>query len=206
MHRSPHAAGLRPQAGLILITPLSPGDIAFRFLEYVCFQQERQRAARSAQAPSWQHPDPDNSAGKEDGPARSRAVVCDINKEMLSVGKQKADSMGIHAGKLGAVPGSVVPTGSFPFGDQRRVCVWVDQVCRGWWETQRSFPLMTTSLIFTPSPLGFETSPMWSRLVTQPPTVDLCGKADVPITTTGFYDCSRHKNCIQSNVTFSVTQ
>lgn len=33
-------------------------------------------------------------------PQESRAVVCDINKEMLKVGKQKADSMGISAGEF----------------------------------------------------------------------------------------------------------
>lgn len=33
-----------------------------------------------------------------DGPVGSRAVVCDINKEMLNVGKQKAARMGIHTG------------------------------------------------------------------------------------------------------------
>lgn len=86
-------------AGLILNHPPPPGDIAFRFLESVRYQQEKQRrrAARSIQAPSWQHADPDNSA-EEAGPAQSRAVVCDINKEMLSVGKQKADNMGLHSG------------------------------------------------------------------------------------------------------------
>lgn len=66
------------------------------------------------QAPSWQHLEPDASAGKEDGPVRSRAVVCDINREMLSVGKQKAGGTGVHAGR------GVVQTGAllqFPFGD-----------------------------------------------------------------------------------------
>ncbi|TNM89356.1 hypothetical protein fugu_003590 [Takifugu bimaculatus] len=92
---------MHPQPGAQLLDMAGgTGDIAFRFLEYVCFQQEkrRRRAARSVQAPSWQHLEPDTSAGKEDGPVRSRAVVCDINKEMLSVGKQKADGMGIHEG------------------------------------------------------------------------------------------------------------
>ena len=78
------------------------GDIAFRFLEYVRFQQERQkrRAARSMQAPSWQDISNNYSTEEEDGPQESRAVVCDINKEMLRVGKQKADGLGISAGEL----------------------------------------------------------------------------------------------------------
>lgn len=50
------------------------------------------------QTPSWQDISNNDSAEKEDGPRESRAVVCDINQEMLKVGKQKADSMGITAG------------------------------------------------------------------------------------------------------------
>lgn len=76
------------------------GDIAFRFLKYVRFQQETQgrRAAGSPHPPSWSDTDPDHPGEVVDGPAESRAVVCDINKEMLNVGKQKADSKGIHTG------------------------------------------------------------------------------------------------------------
>lgn len=48
------------------------------------------------QTPSWQ--DISNNYSTEDGPQESRAVVCDINKEMLKVGKQKADSIGVGAG------------------------------------------------------------------------------------------------------------
>lgn len=56
--------------------------------------------ARSPQAPSWPDADPEHSGEEVDGPVESRAVVCDINKEMLNVGKQKADSMGIHTGTV----------------------------------------------------------------------------------------------------------
>lgn len=52
------------------------------------------------QTPSWQDISINYSTEDEDGPRESRAVVCDINKEMLKVGKQKADSMGIRAGKF----------------------------------------------------------------------------------------------------------
>lgn len=78
------------------------GDIAFRFLEYVSFQQERQkrRKARSMQTPSWQDISSSYSTEEEEGTRESMAVVCDINKEMLNMGKQKADSMGIKAGKF----------------------------------------------------------------------------------------------------------
>lgn len=76
------------------------GDIAFRFLEYVRSQQERQkrRLARTMQTPSWQDISNNYFAENDDGPQESRAVVCDINQEMLKVGKQKADSVGISAG------------------------------------------------------------------------------------------------------------
>lgn len=86
---------------VVVIIPLA-GDIAFRFLEYVRFQQERQkrRAARSMQAPSWQDISNNYSTEEEDGAQESRAVVCDINKEMLRVGKQKADGLGVSAGEL----------------------------------------------------------------------------------------------------------
>lgn len=39
----------------------------------------------------------------------------------------------------------------------------VGQVCRGWWEMQRSSPSMMTTLTFIPSPLEFETSPTSNR-------------------------------------------
>lgn len=52
------------------------------------------------QSPPWQ--EISNSYFSEDGDMfqESRAVVCDINKEMLKVGKQKADSSRISAGQF----------------------------------------------------------------------------------------------------------
>ncbi|XP_059193439.1 2-methoxy-6-polyprenyl-1,4-benzoquinol methylase, mitochondrial [Centropristis striata] len=92
---------MNPQPGVRLLDVAGgTGDISFRFLEYVRSQQERQmrRAARTMQTPSWQDISDQYSTEDEDGPRESRAVVCDINKEMLKVGKQKADSMGITSG------------------------------------------------------------------------------------------------------------
>ncbi|XP_056232538.1 2-methoxy-6-polyprenyl-1,4-benzoquinol methylase, mitochondrial [Seriola aureovittata] len=92
---------MHPQPGARLLDVAGgTGDIAFRFLEYIRSQQERQkrRAMRSMQTPSWQEISNNYSTEDEDGPQESRAVVCDINKEMLKVGKQKADSLGISAG------------------------------------------------------------------------------------------------------------
>lgn len=84
-----------------MITPSASlaGDIAFRFLEYVRARRER-RAALSTQTLLWRHVTDDYAAaGGEAGPPESRAVVCDINKEMLRVGKRKADGAGIGAGE-----------------------------------------------------------------------------------------------------------
>ncbi|XP_018558256.1 2-methoxy-6-polyprenyl-1,4-benzoquinol methylase, mitochondrial [Lates calcarifer] len=92
---------MNPQPGAQLLDVAGgTGDIAFRFLEYVRSQQERQRrrSARSMQTPSWKDISNNYSTEEEERPQESKAVVCDINKEMLKVGKQKGDSMGISAG------------------------------------------------------------------------------------------------------------
>uniref|UniRef100_A0A3Q3VWV0 2-methoxy-6-polyprenyl-1,4-benzoquinol methylase, mitochondrial n=1 Tax=Mola mola TaxID=94237 RepID=A0A3Q3VWV0_MOLML len=92
---------MHPQPGVRLLDVAGgTGDIAFRFLEYIRFQQEWQKrgGARSMQTPSWQDISSNYSRENEDRLQESKAVVCDINKEMLKVGKQKADSMGISAG------------------------------------------------------------------------------------------------------------
>ena len=68
-------------------------------------QQERvaRRTARANQTPSWQeistsYTTPTEGIEMETEARESRAVVCDINKEMLKVGKQKAESMGVSSG------------------------------------------------------------------------------------------------------------
>ncbi|XP_077416835.1 2-methoxy-6-polyprenyl-1,4-benzoquinol methylase, mitochondrial [Vanacampus margaritifer] len=99
---------MHPQPGVRLLDVAGgTGDIAFRFLEYVAYQKERQsrRTANSAQTPSWQDIS-DNylgnregeDEGEEFGPRKSRVVVCDINKEMLKVGQQKAQRVGLADG------------------------------------------------------------------------------------------------------------
>ncbi|XP_047237137.1 2-methoxy-6-polyprenyl-1,4-benzoquinol methylase, mitochondrial [Girardinichthys multiradiatus] len=90
---------MHPQPGARLLDVAGgTGDISFRFLDYVYYQQERQkrRATGSSQSLSWQ--DISDKYPDEDRPQESRAVVCDINKEMLKVGKQRAESMGIISG------------------------------------------------------------------------------------------------------------
>ncbi|XP_062307359.1 2-methoxy-6-polyprenyl-1,4-benzoquinol methylase, mitochondrial isoform X2 [Osmerus eperlanus] len=93
---------MHPQPGTRLLDVAGgTGDISFRFLEYVRSQQERQqrRQARGLQTPSWQHISENYATADEGaGPQESRAVVCDINKEMLRVGKEKAENLGITTG------------------------------------------------------------------------------------------------------------
>ncbi|XP_061528599.1 2-methoxy-6-polyprenyl-1,4-benzoquinol methylase, mitochondrial isoform X2 [Phycodurus eques] len=97
---------MHPQPGACLLDVAGgTGDIAFRFLEYVASQKERQarRTAHSMRTPSWQDiSDKYSGNEEEEGEKRrlreSRAVVCDINKEMLKVGKEKARHTGVSAG------------------------------------------------------------------------------------------------------------
>lgn len=75
------------------------GDISFRFLNYTRSVRERQlrQRARANQTPSWK--DISGSYSSEGAKLpESRAVVCDINKEMLKVGKERAEKAGITTG------------------------------------------------------------------------------------------------------------
>ncbi|KAK2501955.1 hypothetical protein MC885_009566 [Smutsia gigantea] len=75
------------------------GDIAFRFLNYVRAQhQEKQkRQIRAQQNLSWEEI-AKKYQNEVDSLGGSRVVVCDINKEMLKIGKQKAYARGYKAG------------------------------------------------------------------------------------------------------------
>lgn len=75
------------------------GDISFRFLNYTRSVRERQlrQRARANQTPSWQDISRSYGSEREELP-ETRAVVCDINKEMLKVGKERAENAGITTG------------------------------------------------------------------------------------------------------------
>uniref|UniRef100_A0A3B3D955 2-methoxy-6-polyprenyl-1,4-benzoquinol methylase, mitochondrial n=1 Tax=Oryzias melastigma TaxID=30732 RepID=A0A3B3D955_ORYME len=88
---------LNPDNIWLRLTPPA-GDIAFRFLEYIRSQQERQqrRAMSLRQTPLWR--DVSDRYPDGGGAPESAVVVCDINKEMLKVGRQRADSRGVTTG------------------------------------------------------------------------------------------------------------
>ncbi|EQB77405.1 2-methoxy-6-polyprenyl-1,4-benzoquinol methylase, mitochondrial precursor [Camelus ferus] len=75
------------------------GDIAFRFLNYVQAQHQRKqkRQLRAQQNLSWEEI-AKKYQNQEDSLGGSRVMVCDINKEMLKMGKQKACARGYKAG------------------------------------------------------------------------------------------------------------
>ncbi|XP_076006842.1 2-methoxy-6-polyprenyl-1,4-benzoquinol methylase, mitochondrial [Genypterus blacodes] len=92
---------MHPQPGARLLDVAGgTGDIAFRFMDYIRSQQgrKRRRAARAMQTPSWQEIANNYSTEDEAESHESQAVVCDINKEMLKVGQQKARSTSTTAG------------------------------------------------------------------------------------------------------------
>uniref|UniRef100_A0A5F8G401 2-methoxy-6-polyprenyl-1,4-benzoquinol methylase, mitochondrial n=1 Tax=Monodelphis domestica TaxID=13616 RepID=A0A5F8G401_MONDO len=92
------------------------GDIAFRFINYVKAQnqRQRQREVKSRQNLSWDEISKWYQNGQ--GPSEeSHVVVCDINKEMLKVGKQKAKTLG-HKKGLAWVVGDAE---ELPFDDDK---------------------------------------------------------------------------------------
>nr|XP_023668123.1 2-methoxy-6-polyprenyl-1,4-benzoquinol methylase, mitochondrial isoform X2 [Paramormyrops kingsleyae] len=76
------------------------GDISFRFLEYVRNQQERllRRTMRKHQTPTWHEIAASYTSQQATVLGGSRAVVCDINKEMLKVGRQRAKDLSYGTG------------------------------------------------------------------------------------------------------------
>ncbi|XP_075881805.1 2-methoxy-6-polyprenyl-1,4-benzoquinol methylase, mitochondrial isoform X1 [Nelusetta ayraudi] len=93
---------MQPQPGSLLLDVAGgTGDISFRFLDYVR-QQQQQRGRRREAAGSWSDVSDIYSSGAEgagSGPlGQSRAVVCDINQEMLRVGRERAESLDLQAG------------------------------------------------------------------------------------------------------------
>uniref|UniRef100_A0A8C6FNG9 2-methoxy-6-polyprenyl-1,4-benzoquinol methylase, mitochondrial n=2 Tax=Moschus TaxID=68410 RepID=A0A8C6FNG9_MOSMO len=91
---------MRPFPGTQLLDVAGgTGDIAFRFLNYVQAQHQRKqkRQLRAQQNLSWEEI-ARKYQNEEDSLGGSHVMVCDINKEMLKIGKQKAHAQGYKAG------------------------------------------------------------------------------------------------------------
>ncbi|XP_075071150.1 2-methoxy-6-polyprenyl-1,4-benzoquinol methylase, mitochondrial [Mixophyes fleayi] len=93
------------------------GDIAFRFVNYIHAQREKRirNELNLQQNLSWSDISRSYSQEQKGSLMGSQAVVCDINKEMLKVGKQRSLSLGNTEG-LSWVAGDAE---ELPFADEK---------------------------------------------------------------------------------------
>ncbi|OWK60174.1 2-methoxy-6-polyprenyl-1,4-benzoquinol methylase, mitochondrial [Lonchura striata] len=92
---------MNPCPGTLLLDVAGgTGDIAFRFINYVrsARQRQLQRKLKHHQNLSWQEIFESYQKDKFNSLGDSQVVVCDINREMLKVGKQKAQHLGYSEG------------------------------------------------------------------------------------------------------------
>lgn len=92
---------MSPTPGTLLLDVAGgTGDISFRFLDYIRSRQDREarRDTLSRQSASWQEITEAYQPGQSDTQGGVQAVVCDINKEMLKVGRQRAADRGYGTG------------------------------------------------------------------------------------------------------------
>ncbi|XP_009509833.2 2-methoxy-6-polyprenyl-1,4-benzoquinol methylase, mitochondrial isoform X1 [Phalacrocorax carbo] len=109
---------MNPSPGTLLLDVAGgTGDIAFRFINYVRAVRERQlqQKLKHHQNLSWQEIAESYLEDKFKLLGDSQVVVCDINKEMLKVGKQKAQDLG-HSEGLSWVLGNAE---ELPFDDDK---------------------------------------------------------------------------------------
>ncbi|CAH2295338.1 2-methoxy-6-polyprenyl-1,4-benzoquinol methylase, mitochondrial [Pelobates cultripes] len=93
------------------------GDIAFRFVNYIRAQKEKmiRHKLKYQQNLSWSEISRAYQQEEQGSLGGSRAVICDINKEMLKVGKQKSLTLGYSEG-LSWVAGNAE---ELPFDDDK---------------------------------------------------------------------------------------
>ncbi|XP_072271602.1 2-methoxy-6-polyprenyl-1,4-benzoquinol methylase, mitochondrial [Pyxicephalus adspersus] len=93
------------------------GDIAFRFINYIRAQREKliRNQTKSQQNLSWSDISRSYSHDQLGPLMGSQAVICDINKEMLKVGKDKLQRLGYSEG-LSWVAGDAE---ELPFADDK---------------------------------------------------------------------------------------
>uniref|UniRef100_A0A6I8P992 2-methoxy-6-polyprenyl-1,4-benzoquinol methylase, mitochondrial n=1 Tax=Ornithorhynchus anatinus TaxID=9258 RepID=A0A6I8P992_ORNAN len=92
---------MRPHPGTQLLDVAGgTGDIAFRFINYIRSQQRQQQREKlkAQQNLSWAEIAKSYQGVAHDPLGGSQVVVCDINKEMLKVGKEKAQTLGYGKG------------------------------------------------------------------------------------------------------------
>ncbi|NWI12105.1 COQ5 protein, partial [Crypturellus soui] len=109
---------MNPSPGTLLLDVAGgTGDIAFRFINYVRSVRERQlrQKLKHHQNLSWQEIADSYQEEAVKPLGDSQVVVCDINKEMLKVGRQKAQQLGYSEG-LSWVVGNAE---ELPFGDEK---------------------------------------------------------------------------------------
>ncbi|XP_063769186.1 2-methoxy-6-polyprenyl-1,4-benzoquinol methylase, mitochondrial [Pseudophryne corroboree] len=93
------------------------GDVAFRFVNYIRAQREKliRSELKWQQNLSWSDISKSYSQEQQGSLMGSQAVVCDINKEMLKVGKQRSLQLGYSEG-LSWVAGDAE---ELPFADEK---------------------------------------------------------------------------------------
>ncbi|KAG9487339.1 hypothetical protein GDO78_007285 [Eleutherodactylus coqui] len=93
------------------------GDVAFRFINYVQAQREKIRRNKldHQQNLSWSDISMSYSQEQKGSLMGSKAVICDINKEMLKVGREKSLQLGYSEG-LSWVAGDAE---ELPFADEK---------------------------------------------------------------------------------------
>ncbi|KAM8961499.1 2-methoxy-6-polyprenyl-1,4-benzoquinol methylase, mitochondrial [Pelodytes ibericus] len=109
---------MNPTPGIKLLDVAGgTGDIAFRFVNYIRAQREKIKRHRlkSQQTLSWSDISSAYQEEEQGSLGGSHAVICDINKEMLKVGKQKSLKLGYSEG-LSWVAGNAE---ELPFADEK---------------------------------------------------------------------------------------
>ncbi|KAE8634470.1 hypothetical protein XENTR_v10002318 [Xenopus tropicalis] len=109
---------MKPTPGMQLLDVAGgTGDIAFRFINYIRAQREKwiRQELKLQQDLSWPDISKTYQNKEQSSLMGSRAVICDINKEMLRVGLQKSLRLGYSEG-LSWVAGDAE---ELPFDDDK---------------------------------------------------------------------------------------
>ncbi|XP_073438859.1 2-methoxy-6-polyprenyl-1,4-benzoquinol methylase, mitochondrial isoform X2 [Dendrobates tinctorius] len=109
---------MNPTPGIQLLDVAGgTGDVAFRFIDYIRAQRDKMNRHKldDQQNLSWSDISKSYSHHQDGSLMGSKAVICDINKEMLKVGKEKSLRFGYSEG-LSWVAGDAE---ELPFADEK---------------------------------------------------------------------------------------